>query len=335
MSTTTSPGVVLADYLSALYPAGTTGELLAYVKEPFIRRFGSPDNLEDFARQIEELDAKHDVYLLINSLDGDSVRSRGEYARGNETEVKAAVAFVVDIDATKPEHNYPTQPQIIDALAEMPLAPSIIVVSGKPDGGLHAYYLFDTPFIIGTDANRKRIKSISKRWQELLRAKLAPYELDSTFDLVRVLRPIGTTNKKYGSVVCAKVFQPDRRFSVEEFESHLPPPQRATYTPPDNVNRNVAIARASSYVATMPGAISGQGGHNATLTVACRLVEGFSLSFSDAMPIMQSWNTTCTPQWGEKDLVHKIEDAIGKIERPGYLLNSENMNSNSKQSSQS
>ena len=33
--------VTLDDYLRALYPPETPGDLLAYVKEPFTRRFGA------------------------------------------------------------------------------------------------------------------------------------------------------------------------------------------------------------------------------------------------------------------------------------------------------
>ena len=44
------------DHLQALYPPGTPGEVLAYVKNPFCRRFGVPANLPALARQIHELD---------------------------------------------------------------------------------------------------------------------------------------------------------------------------------------------------------------------------------------------------------------------------------------
>ena len=43
----------LLDYLRALYPEGTPGELLAYTKTPrFNRRFGVAANIDAFARQI-------------------------------------------------------------------------------------------------------------------------------------------------------------------------------------------------------------------------------------------------------------------------------------------
>ena len=237
------PGPTLLDYLRALYPPGTPGDLLAYVKEPFIRRFGVAANLDAYARQIEAIDAQHDAYVTINTLDGKSIRGRGTHTRGMESEVVAVVALVADVDAAgKDGHNYPPQARILQALEEMPLRTSIIVISGRPDGGLHVYWLLLTPFLIRSDEDRKRIKRVSEQWQRLLKAKLAPYELDSTFDLVRVLRPIGTTNKKYGSTVSAMVFQPDRRYRIEEFEAHLPRPEPVrTWTPPAGGDRKSLV----------------------------------------------------------------------------------------------
>ena len=154
----------------------------------------------------------------------------------------------------------------------------------------------------------------------MLKAKLAPHELDSTFDLVRVLRPIGTTNKKYGSTVSALVFQPDRRFNLQDLEGHLPRPEPVRWTAPATPTGSSVIDRAGKYVVTIPGAISGQGGHNITFHVACVLVEGFGLSVADALPIMRGWNTTCQPPWDDAQLRHKLESADARAEKRGYLL---------------
>jgi hypothetical protein len=164
------------------------------------------------ARQIQNLDAQGlDVYLTVNPLDGRAIRQRGRSTRGTENEVVAVVALVADVDAAGKEgHNYPPQARILQALADMPLPTSIVVVSGRQDGGLHTYWLFREPFVIENDDDRRRIKNLSQCWQRLLKTKLEPYDLDSTFDLVRVLRPIGTTNHKYGSTVSALVFEPGR-----------------------------------------------------------------------------------------------------------------------------
>jgi hypothetical protein len=317
--------VTLEQYLAALYPPDTPGDVLAYVKKPFVRRITTAANLCGLAGLIRHLDAKgFDVYLTVNTLNGTSIRRRGRATRGTEQEVVSVVAMVADIDAAgKAGHNYPPQPYILDTLAAMPLAPSIVISSGKADGGIHSYWLLNTPFIIHSDEDRGHIKNTSTRWQRLLEAKLAPYDLDSTFDLVRVLRPVGTVNKKYGTTVSCLQFHPERRYSVEEIEAHLPPqepPRPIAYTPASGADPYSVISRARAYIATIPGAVSGQGGHDVTFHVACCLILGFGLSVDDAFPILMDWNQSCQPPWSERDLLHKLQSADQRPSERGYLL---------------
>ena len=83
------------------------------------------------------------------------------------------------------------------------------------------------------------------------------------------------------------------------------------------------VERARRYVAQMPPAISGQGGHNATLRVACVLVHGFALPPEQAWPLLCEYNERCEPPWSERELRHKLEEA-GRLtthRHPrGYLL---------------
>jgi hypothetical protein len=69
------------------------------------------------------------------------------------------------------------------------------------------------------------------------------------------------------------------------------------------------IARANAYVAAMPPAIAGQGGHSATFAVACRLIIGFDLTCDAALQVIQEYNKRCRPPWSEAELIHKIESA--------------------------
>lgn len=84
--------------------------------------------------------------------------------------------------------------------------------------------------------------------------------------------------------------------------------------------------RASKYVASCPEAVSGQRGHSACYAVATYLVHGFCLSVEQALRIMLAeYNPRCQPEWTEKELRHKCEDAERKPhDRPrGWLLNAE------------
>jgi archaellum biogenesis ATPase FlaH len=79
------------------------------------------------------------------------------------------------------------------------------------------------------------------------------------------------------------------------------------------------IDRARKYLAKVPPAVSGSGGHNATFTAACTLVIGFALSQDDAYQLLAEWNMLCQPPWSERDLRHKLEDAAKQPEERGYL----------------
>lgn len=72
----------------------------------------------------------------------------------------------------------------------------------------------------------------------------------------------------------------------------------------------VMIRRARSYLATIEGAISGQGGHNKTFRLACVLIQKFELTIEQAWPLFAEWNQQCEPPWSEKELLHKLQDAL-------------------------
>lgn len=87
------------------------------------------------------------------------------------------------------------------------------------------------------------------------------------------------------------------------------------------------VERARKYLAEIEGAVSGQHGHDKTFRAACKIVRGFALPLSQALPLLREWNQRCQPPWSEKDLVHKIKDALKKKNRTkdegpiGWLLN--------------
>jgi hypothetical protein len=81
------------------------------------------------------------------------------------------------------------------------------------------------------------------------------------------------------------------------------------------------LDRARKYLAKLPPAISGQGGHAATFRTACRLVIGFGLDRDQALTMLREWNEThCDPPWTEKELEHKVDDAMKQPGWRGYLL---------------
>ena len=93
-------------------------------------------------------------------------------------------------------------------------------------------------------------------------------------------------------------------------------------TPPQGAGRPDAYERARMYLASCDAAISGQGGHNATLHAAHALVVGFALDDVAALGLLMSdFNPRCVPPWTEKELRHKVESALANPQKPmGYLL---------------
>lgn len=83
-----------------------------------------------------------------------------------------------------------------------------------------------------------------------------------------------------------------------------------------------AYDRARRYLQRLPTSISGSGGHAALWTAAQALVRGFRLSAGEALALLVSdFNARCEPPWTDRELTHKIDDAINKSELPwGYLL---------------
>jgi len=89
-------------------------------------------------------------------------------------------------------------------------------------------------------------------------------------------------------------------------------PGSAPSTRPGPASGSVIIERARKYLATIPPAVSGQGGHAQTLLAAEHLVRGFSLSDDDALALLSEWNQHCEPPWTESELRHKLTEARSK-----------------------
>lgn len=83
------------------------------------------------------------------------------------------------------------------------------------------------------------------------------------------------------------------------------------------------LERASRYIAKMPTAVSGSGGHTATFAVASVLVHGFALTDDEALALLRDWNGThCQPAWSDRELQHKVRSArqAGSDKPSGHLV---------------
>jgi putative DNA primase/helicase len=93
------------------------------------------------------------------------------------------------------------------------------------------------------------------------------------------------------------------------------PPKDPPEQPP------AVVERARRYLCQIDGAVSGQRGHNTTFRAACKVVRGFALNYEQGMTVLREWNARCSPPWSEKELAHKVTDALKATGPWGHLLN--------------
>jgi len=74
------------------------------------------------------------------------------------------------------------------------------------------------------------------------------------------------------------------------------------------------IERARRYVEKMEASVAGQRGHDRAFAAAMVLVEGFGLSVGQAMPLMEEFNSRCSPPWSPRELDHKLRSADSKAD---------------------
>lgn len=94
-------------------------------------------------------------------------------------------------------------------------------------------------------------------------------------------------------------------------------PLRVTSGAPD------VLTRAAAYLDRCQEAISGQRGHDRLFWAARAMVKGFKLSPLQALELLASrYNPRCQPEWSERELRHKVEEAARvPFDRPdGWLL---------------
>jgi P4 family phage/plasmid primase-like protien len=146
-------------------------------------------------------------------------------SRGAEPGVACLPGFWADVDIAGDAHKGgglpPTEQDARSLIDASGLEPSIIVSSGF---GLQPYWLLREPWQIESDEERKRLKSLSTRFQLnlRLRANLRGWAMDSTADLCRVLRVPGTFNRKVdGDIRMVTAEYAGRAYNLDDFEDIL------------------------------------------------------------------------------------------------------------------
>jgi hypothetical protein len=93
-----------------------------------------------------------------------------------------------------------TEAEALAFLHALPAKPSLVLHTG---GGLHAYWLLESPVWLLTEADHTRVDHLLRQFVHTLcqHGKTQGWTFDALRDLARVLRPPATTNYKYGKSV--------------------------------------------------------------------------------------------------------------------------------------
>lgn len=142
--------------------------------------------------------------------------------------VWADIDFAEACGLKKSTKKYPPREIAEQAIERLPLKPSAIVQTG---GGLHVYWLFHELLECSNDEDRSKAAAIVAGWQSLIGEhlrRLGSYEIDSTFDLARVLRIPGSWNYRTGTPVEVLDGYDDadawRRYDVADLEQFAAEP---------------------------------------------------------------------------------------------------------------
>lgn len=165
--------------------------------------------------------AEHTITLYYNV--GLCRSDLGESVRGSKADVSAVTCLWMDIDLPKADSKkkYPPYEHVIGALADMPLKYSALVHTG---GGLHVYWFLNEPAQFSELKDAESFESkLSKPWSNLFKVKLAKYgqyDIDSIFDVSRMMRIPGSWHKN-GKQCVVQEENYALRYSQEDFSQYV------------------------------------------------------------------------------------------------------------------
>jgi hypothetical protein len=181
-------------------------------------------SLERIAARAMALSGEHSVYFGV-AIQHPS-RQPNPFQRSQNASAYVLPALYFDLDLASGTHAASALPttaaEALDFLQALPAKPSLIVHTG---GGLHAYWLFEAPVWLRSDADRTAMTQVLQQFAHTLcqRGQVYGWTLDALRDLARVLRPPGTINQKYGAPVELIAARPVR-YSLADFDWLMPLP---------------------------------------------------------------------------------------------------------------
>jgi len=191
---------------------------------------------------------------------------------------------VVDVDPRN--HG----PESLRAYPEFPVTPTVL--TGRGDGGCHYYF----SALEGTDLKNGEFgKGLDfKGHGGYVVAPPSIHGSGGTYTW--------TTRPSMFPLAPLPSWVAGLRERTEPLPAPLPRPNHAPGPGP--------LGRASRYLSAMNPSVSGSGGHNALLTAANALVNGFELTEEESVFLLATeFNLRCRPVWPIRELQRKVREA--------------------------
>jgi hypothetical protein len=154
--------------------------------------------------------------------------------------------------------------------------------------------------------NCKGRASAERPWRVARVLEVGSAERVTREQLEAVAIPPGTVKGKAGAAVGGSTSSSVAN-GLDEWAGIAPSGTGFTRLTPDMEDR------ARAYLDTIESAIAGQRGSNPTLWAARVLIHGFRFSEADTLTLLERcYNPRCVPEWSQKELLHKINDAASK-----------------------
>lgn len=347
-----------ADTLRVFVPKGQLTELRAFHKSndgPSYVGFFDHDHLDDMAKSADELSRVcRGVYFVPNPIDfavltkfGDPNVVRENVRGATDEDIAARKWLLIDVDPERPDGKrsdsatdaerreaWKVVSNVREGLAAFGMTAPVLASSGN---GWHLVYPIDMPNDAQSrDAIQAVLRGLASRF-DTAKAKVDV----KNFNASRIWKLYGTTARKgretperphresfvaekptataaktarKGNTDGMSQFVVNAKRQEEDFDRH----EQKAISPE-------IVRRAKSFLLKSGPAVAGQGGHTHTFHLTAALVEGFGLDESDALEALKEWNETCQPPWSEKELRHKVKDAVrkfGSSPQRGYMLGS-------------
>lgn len=220
MTTTDFFTTLWPDDLPGVFYLSTIEEVREGKKQVLSYWFDDLKEATDYIPKLNGADIYYGIGLAKQRPAGSELQQRGH--RCTQKNVAAIPALWADVDVDKEgskKEYFPTREAARDFLNNLILKPSMLVWSG---GGYHAYWLFNEPAEISSIREREQVAALSKGWQDYLRqlADKNGISIDSTHNIDRIFRVVGTTNHKWGVDVEVESLE-DIRYNPYDFDDYV------------------------------------------------------------------------------------------------------------------